>query len=68
MQTWMAPWLLLAVPINTLLAGQLFGVNPYDAPTWFITACALLVFTFAVAAVPSLRAAKMNPAVALRYD
>jgi putative ABC transport system permease protein len=60
--------LLLAVPINTLLAGQLFGINPYDVLTWSATACALLVFTLAIAAVPSFRAAKMNPAVALRYD
>lgn len=60
--------LLLAVPINTLLASQLFGVDPFDVPTWLATAFSLLVFTFAIAAVPSIRAARMNPATALRFD
>jgi putative ABC transport system permease protein len=51
-----------------LLAGQLYGVSPLD-PTALLAAPALLLAVAAAAAlVPAWRAARADPAVALRHD
>jgi ABC-type lipoprotein release transport system permease subunit len=48
--------------------GQLYGIEPTDATT-FALASAMLIGTAAVAClVPALRAAAVDPVVALRED
>jgi putative ABC transport system permease protein len=50
------------------MAGQLFGVSPSDPPT-FTAVCVLLALSGVVAAwVPAMRASRVNPIVALRYE
>jgi predicted permease len=57
---------LLALGATRLLASFLYGVTPTDAAT-FVSAIALLLGTAAAAAyVPSWRATRINPTVALR--
>jgi putative ABC transport system permease protein len=51
-----------------LLAGQLFGVTPADPPSYLL-ATALLALTAALACcLPALRAGRVDPMVALRYE
>jgi ABC-type lipoprotein release transport system permease subunit len=51
-----------------MVKGLLFGVTPGD-PVALITGIAVLALTAAVAAwIPSRRAARVDPMVALRYE
>ena len=56
--------LVVSLAATRLLASELFGVNAHDAPTM-----AIVVFVLAAAAwIPARRAARVDPAVALRCD
>ncbi len=57
-----------SLAVAHLVKGLLFGVSPQD-PMSLIAAIAVLAFTAAVAAwVPSRRASRVDPMVALRYE
>lgn len=59
---------LLAFAVAQLIAGFLPGLSPTD-PTTFVTATLLVFFTSALACVPpAVRAARHDPAAALRSD
>jgi ABC-type antimicrobial peptide transport system permease subunit len=58
--------LALSVALGRLLSTMLFGVAPLD-PLTFATVTIVLILTGAVAALgPALRAARIDPAEALR--
>ena len=57
-----------ALALNRLMASQLFGVQPSDAPT-MATAIAAITLVAAVACLlPAWRASRVDPLVALRYE
>jgi ABC-type antimicrobial peptide transport system permease subunit len=49
-----------------LLTAMLYGVSPSDPRTYVAVSLGLLVVALTAAAVPSLRAARVEPTVALR--
>jgi putative ABC transport system permease protein len=51
---------------SRVLAGLLFGVTAGDAPTYLVSAVALLVVAITAAAVPAFRAARIDGAQVLR--
>jgi putative ABC transport system permease protein len=57
-----------AVAVGRLLSGLLLGVSPTDPVT--LGEVAALLFTFALVAcfIPALRAAKVQPSLALRHE
>jgi len=58
----------LAVACGRLVASQLFGVKPWD-PGLHAAAClGVLAVSFAACAVPAWRAARTDPATALRHE
>jgi putative ABC transport system permease protein len=57
-----------AFAVTRVMAAQLFKVSPTDPPT-FTVVCLLLVLSGVTAAwLPALRASRVNPVVALRYE
>jgi putative ABC transport system permease protein len=50
------------------LAALLFGVNPLDAANFGGTVAALAVVALLAAAIPAWRAARVDPAIALREE
>lgn len=64
--------LLAAVPVGWLAATSLrsflFGVSPFDPAALTATAAATLLLTVAAAAVPAIRASRLNPMNVLRHE
>jgi predicted permease len=50
------------------IEGMLYGVPPHDAPTFVWVALGLAVVAFTACALPALRAAWVQPAIALRAE
>jgi putative ABC transport system permease protein len=57
---------LAALPLAQFLAGLLFGVTPTDAATYVVAGFTLALVTIAASAIPAVRAARIDPAGALR--
>jgi len=57
-----------AYAATRLIAGLLYGVGSHDAPTFAITTLLLAAIAFAACAAPALRAAFVDPVVALRAE
>jgi putative ABC transport system permease protein len=51
-----------------LLSGLLYGVSAADFPTYAIAALIVAVISLAACLVPALRASRLHPMVALRYE
>jgi len=60
--------LLLSAVLTRFLRGMLYGVSETDIPTIVIVSILLCVVTLAACFFPALRAAKVNPNIALRYE
>jgi ABC-type antimicrobial peptide transport system permease subunit len=60
--------LLLAAMLGRLLATMLFGVQPLDPATFAAVSIVLTITAAAAAAGPAWRAARVDPARALRGD
>lgn len=60
--------LLLTSAGNRVLESQLVGVSPYDPATLMLTSGLLLVVALVACQIPSRRALRVEPAVALRND
>ncbi len=57
-----------ALAATRVLATLLFGITPTDAPTFAATALLLLAVAVLACLMPALRAARVDPLVALRYE
>ena len=57
-----------AYAATRLIAGLLYGVPAHDAPTFAIATLALAMVAFLACALPALRAAFVDPVVALRAE
>ena len=51
-----------------VMSGQLFGVAPFDGPTFTLASGLLAVVALAAAMVPAWRAASVNPTEALHAE
>ena len=60
--------LLLAVGFARLLAVMLHGVSPFDPLTIIVVAVTLFAVSALASALPALRATRVNPMEALRYE
>jgi len=66
--TGVAAGLLLAAALTRSLAALLFGVQPHDMVTFIGSAALLAVVAMIACAAPALRAARVDPAVALHQE
>ena len=57
-----------AITLKRVFASMLFGVSPTDPMTLGAVAVGVIVIALAAASMPALRAALIDPTVALRYD
>jgi len=57
-----------SIAAMTIVRSQLFGIRPAEPVVMAATAAAFVVATSAAAVLPALRAARMDPLVALRQD
>jgi putative ABC transport system permease protein len=60
--------LLAALPVATLLQGQLYGIRSIDPATFVTVPAALLVISALAALVPAWKAMRIDPVEALRLD
>jgi ABC-type antimicrobial peptide transport system permease subunit len=54
--------------LSRLLASLLFGVHAADPVTFASVAAILVVVTGAARYIPALRATRVDPAIAMRYE
>ena len=54
--------------LGRLVESHLFGMRAFDLPTILLTAAVLAVATVLAGAVPALRALRVEPSTALRYE
>ena len=60
--------LTFSLVLTRFLRGQLLGVTPVDLPTYAAVALLLVVIAAVACLVPALRAARVEPVVALRHE
>jgi putative ABC transport system permease protein len=54
--------------LGRFLASQLYGIKPNDPMSFLVVSCLLLLIGLVASYVPSARATKIDPAIALRYE
>ncbi len=57
-----------ALGLTRFLSGMLFGVTPYDAPTFVAAVIVLMAIAALACYVPARRAARVDPLTSLRYE
>ena len=60
--------LAIAFAAGRLVASLLYGVTPHDLPVFIGSTIALLAVGIVASALPSMRAARVDPVAALRTD
>jgi ABC-type antimicrobial peptide transport system permease subunit len=60
--------LTLAFGASRLIRGLLFGIEPSDATTYIVVAAGLLGVALLASYLPALRASRIDPVRALRYE
>jgi putative ABC transport system permease protein len=60
--------LIAAAAATRLIAGLLYGVKAHDAPTFILATLALAVIAFVACTAPALKAAFVDPVIALRAE
>ncbi|HZU24730.1 MAG TPA: ABC transporter permease [Bryobacteraceae bacterium] len=58
--------LALSAALSSLLGGMLYGVRPSDPPTLIAVSALLLIISLTAAAIPAMRAARLDPMTTLR--
>jgi ABC-type antimicrobial peptide transport system permease subunit len=58
--------LVLGAGAGQLMRGLLFGVQPFDPVTFAVAGAGFVVVALAASATPAIRAARVDPADALR--
>jgi predicted permease len=66
--TGLALGLAVAFALTRFMAGQLFGIHPDDPPTFVAVALVLALSSVAAAWLPTARAVRVDPVVALRHE
>jgi hypothetical protein len=61
-----AAGLALALAASRVVASQLYGIAPWNGPTWIVTTLVLTAVALLVSIAPSRRAMRIDPAAALR--
>jgi putative ABC transport system permease protein len=56
------------VPVALFMQQLLFGVTPFDAPSYLLAVAALIAVVITASFVPARRAASVEPSIALRAD
>ena len=57
-----------ALALTRFLTTLLFGVTPTDSVTFVIVSAVFFVIAMVAALVPAMRATRVDPVVALRYE
>jgi putative ABC transport system permease protein len=57
-----------AAVLTRFISTLLFGVTPTDPLTYIMVSALLLVVALAASYIPALRATRVDPMVALRYE
>jgi len=57
-----------ALALTRFISSMLFGVRPHDPLTFAVVAAVLVLVALAACVVPALRATRVDPLVALRYE
>jgi putative ABC transport system permease protein len=60
--------LVVSLGLTRLLTSLLFNVKPYDPPALIIAALLLAFVAFGATFIPAVRAARVDPMIALRYE
>jgi ABC-type antimicrobial peptide transport system permease subunit len=60
--------LMMSLAVNRILQSQLVGVSPYDPVTLAAAPAILILVALLACQLPSQRALRIDPAVALRHD
>ena len=60
--------LIVSLALARTIRGLLFGVSPYDLVSLGLASSLMMVVATLAALVPSLRAARVDPNVALRHE
>jgi len=63
-----AAGIVAALAVSRLVAGVLYGITPTDPLTYVTVAVILLVIAIAACGIPAVRAANLDPRVALGHD
>lgn len=57
-----------ALALSRLVTSQLYGVKPYDPATFLVVGVVLAAVSLVAACIPAIRAIRIDPLTALRYE
>jgi len=60
--------MLAALVLTRLLTSLLFGITPTDGPTFVVVLSLVMIVALLACCIPAVRATRVDPLVALRYE